>query len=430
VVGAVATDVEIETKGRIRAWGAGSASDERDEAPFDPVLITASDRPEFPSIPSMIDPAADHLDPEVATRRAEVEEKHRRIVDFLDEHDYQAVVLTRADSLAWFTSGGDLGQNLGGDQGSVAIFINRGTRAVLADNVQSARVFEEELAGLGFQLKERPWHVDDSRVIAELTRNKRVATDGHHLGLVPEAESLRALRTPLTPCERIRLRDLGRTLTLAVEATCRNFLPGESEANIAGHLAHRLFREGVVPVDLRVAGDDRLARYRRPVCKSVPIQHRATITATGRRHGLCASATRTVAFGPIPPEFQADHLVASMVDATCIYFSRPGEPVAEVLRRARRIFEKMDRPHEWTLDYQGAMIGYAPNEGWLTPDSPSLLGTGQALCWSPTVGSARSEDTIVIDARGFEVVTEAQNWPKTTVSVKGFEIDRPGILRR
>jgi len=423
---------EVETNGSIAAWSRGLvvSSGGRVGSEYDPVLITASDRPEVLSIPSMIDPAADHLDPEVRDRRAEVEEKHRRIVEFLDEHDYDAAVLTRADSIAWFTSGGDVGQNLGADRAAVALFVTRGTRAVLSDNVQSARVFEEELAGLGFQLKERPWHVDDSRVIAELSHNKRVATDGHHPGLVPEADRLRAIRRPLTPFERIRLRDLGRTLTLAVEATCRNFLPGESEADIAGHLAHRFFREGIVPVDLRVAGDDRLARYRQPVFKGAPIRSRATIAATGRRHGLCASVTRTVAFGPIPDEFEADHTVASMVDATCIYFSRPGEPVSEVLRRARRIYEKMDRPHEWTLDYQGASIGYAPNEGWLTPDSPNVLEDGQALCWSPTVGSARSEDTIVIDARGFEVVTGAQNWPKIAVSVKGFAIDRPGILRR
>ncbi len=417
--------------GEVLTWNSGvSPTGGRVLVDFDPVLITASDRPAVPSIPPMVDPAADHLDPDMATRRAEVEAKHRRVIAYLDAHDYHALLLSRADSIAWFTSGGDVGQNLGADGASVALFITRGCRAVLADNVQSPRVFEEELAGLGFALKERPWAIDDARVIAELTRHKRVAADGHQPGLICDKEGVRALRLPLTALERERLRALGRTLTLAVEATCRNFLPGESEADVAGHLAHRLFREGVVPVDLRVAGDDRLARYRQPVFKSAPIRARATIAATGRRHGLCASVTRTVAFGAIPASVQDDHRIASMVDATCIYFSRPGEPVAEVLRRARRIYEKMDRPHEWTLDYQGARIGYAPNEGWLTPDDDGPLGTGQALCWSPTVGACRSEDTIVIDARGFEVVTEAQNWPKVAVSVKGFAINRPAILPR
>jgi hypothetical protein len=37
---------------------------------------------------------------------------------------------------------------------------------------------------------------------------------------------------------------------------------------------------------------------------------------------------------------------------------------------------------------------------------------------------------MVTDARGFEIVTEAQRWPKLEVMVKGFVIPRPGILER
>ena len=186
----------------------------------------------------------------------------------------------------------------------------------------------------------------------------------------------------------------------------------------------------MVPVDLRVAGDDRLARYRQPTFKAAPIQRRATIAATGRRHGLCASVTRTVSFGAGRRRVPGGPRLAAMVDATCIYFSRPGETVAEVFRRARRIYEKFDHPDEWTLDYQGVVIGYCPRELPFLPDSPLVLVPGTALCWSPSVGAARSEDTVVIDARGFEVVTEAQDWPKIEVVVKGFPIPRPGILER
>ncbi len=119
-----------------------------------------------------------------------------------------------------------------------------------------------------------------------------------------------------------------------------------------------------------------------------------------------------------------------MVDATCIYFSRPGEAISEVFRRARRIYEKFDHADEWMLDYQGSLIGYARNEGSLRPDSAEALEDGSAISWNPSVGAARSEDTVVIDSRGFEVVTEAQDWPKVDVFVKGFPIPRPGILER
>ncbi|WP_337176370.1 aminopeptidase P family protein [Paludisphaera sp.] len=414
-----------------------TASDEPPTEVYDRVLETAADRPAEDSLPDVPDPARDHGDAERSLRRQDVELKHRRVREFLDRSGLDALVLGRADSIAWFTSGGDLAQDYASDNGAILLFINRNCRAVIADNVQSSRIFEEELAGLGFQLKERPWFDDPDRVVAELCHNKRVAGD-----LLSECrpqwrrslDAIRELRRRLTPLERQRLRELGRTLATAVEATCRNFDRGEREADVAGHLAHRLIREGVAPVDLRVASDDRLARFRQPTFKAAPILKKATVAVTGRRHGLCASVTRTVSFGPPEPEFRSNHTLAAMVDATCIFFSRPGEPVSEVFRRARRIYEKFDAPHEWTLDYQGVLTGYSPREALLTPDSPITLEPGMAVCWSPSVASARSEDTIVVDSRGdsrgFEVVTAAQDWPMVEVAVKGYPLPRPGILER
>ena len=399
---------------------------------FDRILWTASDRPQTDSLPALVDPTADHSDPAHQVRRQDIEEKHRRVIAFLDANKLDAVILGRADSVAWFTSGGDFTVDLGTEMSTILLFINRISRAVITDNVQSARVFEEELAGLGFQLKERGWHDDPARIVDELSHNKRVACD---LGprtspWAREVDGLRALRHPLTTVERQRLRELGRTLTLAVEATCRNFIQGETEADVAGHLAHRLIREGVIPAELRIAGDDRLERYRQPGFKSSPIRKKATITVSGRRFGLSATVSRTVSFGPLDRQTLDRHSLATMVDATCIYFSRPGETVSEVLRRARRIYAKFNHPDEWMLDYSGFVVGYSPRESLLAPDNPAKLASDMAICWSPSVGSARSSDTIVIDQRGYECVTGARNWPKLDVAVKGFVIPRPGILER
>jgi Xaa-Pro aminopeptidase len=400
---------------------------------FDPVKVTAADRPDNDSLPELPDPAADHEDTDLARRREDIEQKHQWIREFLDATDQDAVVLGRADSVAWFTSGGDLGQDFSSEYSSILLFINRNSRAVISDNVQSSRVFEEELGGLGFQLKERPWFDEPFRLIAELCHSKRVASDLGSTGCMywkREGDPLRNLRQRLTSLERQRLRELGRTLTLAVEATCRNFDRGEREADVAGHLSHRLLREGVVPVDLRIASDDRLARYRQPTFKAAPILTRATVAVTGRRFGLCASVTRTVSFDEVDAEFFRNHNLAAMVDATCIFFSRPGETIADVFRRAKRIYEKFNAPHEWTLDYQGALIGYSPREALLTPECSLVIQPNMAFCWNPSVGSARCEDTVVVDTRGYEVVTAAQNWPQLEVSVKGYKIARPGILVR
>jgi Xaa-Pro dipeptidase len=400
---------------------------------FDRVLLTAADRPHTDTMPALRDPAADHENEDIKRRRDDVEEKHDRVREFLDRTGNDAVVFGLSDSVSWFTAGGDLGQNLGSDHSSILLYINRTCRAVIADNVQSSRVFEEELAGLGFQLKERPWYADACQVIAELSHNKRIASDlGQNVlsHARRESDPLLTLRRQLTTLDRQKLRELGRTVSLAVEATCRNFLPGEREADVAGHLAHRLIREGVTPIDLRIASDDRLARYRQPTFTSAPIHRRATIAVTGRRHGLCASVTRTVTFGEIDKELREHHCLANMVEATCIFFSRPGEKISEVFRRAKRIYEKFEHPHEWTLDYQGSLIGYSPREALFRPDSNLVLDPHMALAWNPSVCAARSGDTVIIDSRGYEVVTKMERWPAIEVAVKGYVIPRPAVLER
>lgn len=401
--------------------------------PSDHLLRTAVDRPPQVSLPALVDPAADHGEPgdEGDGRRADVEAKHDAIRRFLDAAGYDAVMLGRADSIAWFTAGGDLTRDLCSDRASAFVYINRNNRAVLTDNVHNARIFEEEVAGLGFQLKERPWYDHPERMAIELGHNKRVATDLPTLPFVDERAALASLRRQLTSRERQLLRELGRTLALAVEATCRNFDAGETEADVAGHLSHRLLREGVVPVDLRVASDDRLARFRQPSFKAAPIHKQATIAVVGRRYGLCAGLTRSVSMGPADPAFAEAHQVAALVDATCLFFSRPDEPLREIFRRARRIYEKFGHPDEWVLDYQGCLTGFSPCEELLVPDGELVLQPNMALRWSPSVGASRSEDTIVVDGRGgFEVVTEAQVWPMLEVMVKSFRILRPGILER
>jgi antitoxin VapB len=104
--------------------------------------------------------------------------------------------------------------------------------------------------------------------------------------------------------------------------------------------------------------------------------------------------------------------------------------VSEVFRRALRIYEKFGSPHEWILCDQGGVVGYSPYEMPLRPDSGFRLREHMALSWNPTIGAARSQDTIIVDDQGFEVVTAVLRWPVTTVSIRGQNVDRPAILIR
>ena len=189
--------------------------------------------------------------------------------------------------------------------GAVLLFINRTSRAVITDNVQSARVFEEELAGLGFQLKERPWYDDPGRVVAELGHNKQVATDGG-LALAPGRDELAPLRGPALPADQAGAAAAPRAGPDA-DPGRRGDLPQLRPGRDRG----RRRRPPGAPPDPRGGRAGRPpGRRRRPPGPLPPAELQGgpdpsvarRSSAVGRRHGLCASVTRTVSFGPVSAE--------------------------------------------------------------------------------------------------------------------------------
>ena len=127
--------------------------------------------------PPLLDPAADHEDVELKRRREDVEEKHQRVRDFLDATGQDAVVLGLADSVAWFTSGGDLAQMLGSDQSSILLFINRTRGRSLPTTCRAAAFSRKSSPGWDSSSKSGRGTTTPHQVIAELCHNKRVATD-------------------------------------------------------------------------------------------------------------------------------------------------------------------------------------------------------------------------------------------------------------
>jgi Xaa-Pro aminopeptidase len=367
-------------------------------------------------------------EPPGSPRAEDVAIKQQRVSEFLEDDGYDAVLLSRQDSFAWFTAGGDSGAGTASDIGQVALFITSDQRCVLASNVESGRTFEEEIAGLGFQLKESRWDEPPERLIEDICRGRKVASDTGICGTTDELEKLRRLRINLTELERQRYRELGRAVAHAVEATCRNARPGETEHELAGELSHRLIRHGIAPLNMLVSGEERADQFRLAPHKAQPIRRRVTVSVSARRHGLCAFATRTVCFGQDERDYAAKYNICAMIDATCIFFSQPNELSAEVLRRAKRIYEKCGVAHEWVLAPQGGVTGFSPCELLIVPSSQFRFRAGMAVAWSPSVGPARCGDTILLHENGFEILTPTQQWPSVIVSVKGYEVERPGVL--
>lgn len=362
-------------------------------------------------------------------RSGEIDAKHRLVAEFLESRTFDALLLQKSSNFSWFTSGGNC--SLGGSADSAAaLFITPEARVLVCNNVDSGQLFDRELPGLGFQLKERPWHEPKHILVEDLCRGRRVASDTGFGNTVDVSGALTDLRLPLTKLECEHLRELGKTVAHAVEATARRLDHGQTEFEIAGEVSHRLIKHGVVPERVQIWADGQGHRYRHWTYGKDRVEHYCVITAVGRRHGLCAGVSRTVAFVRLPRNIRDAHHAALLTQATGMYFSKPSWELFETWKRVERIYEKFGYPDEWQLAEQADVVGYELSEVPVVPKSEFRLAPRMALYWHPSVGPAVVGDTILLNEEGLEILTPTQNWPMVQVRVKGVPFQRPDILER
>jgi len=362
-------------------------------------------------------------------RLADIQHKHAAVKQLLAARQLDAILLQRPLNFAWFTSGGDCSRG-GSSDASAALFITPEARVVVTSNAESAQLFDRELQGLGFQLKERPWHEPRTTLMDDLCRGRNVASDARFNGTPDISTPLKPLRMPLTSIECRKLRELGPALAHAVEATCRNCDVGQSECDIAGEVAHRMIRHQIYPERIQVCADGRAGTYPHWTFGSETVQRSVAVTAIGRRAGLCLGVARTVSFGAPPTELQNDHHKASLIQASGMFFTQANFAMFEIWNRVARIYEKFKCDDSWERTEQAEVIGYELAEYPLVPRSEFQITPRMPVYWHPAVGAAMSGDSILVGEGEFEVLTPAEGWPKVKVVVKGTTIYRPDILVR
>ncbi len=383
-----------------------------------------------PTVLSHSEPVSSGEIPTVDFQRADdVSYKHDLLKEYLQLKNYDALLLQDPANFAWLTSGGDNTRS-GGSIPVAALLITKDARVVLCNNVDSGQLFDKELAGLGFLLKERPWTENSYNLRSDVCRGRKIAGDVWFPATENVAGEIQEFRLKLTERDTKQIRALGHELAHAVEATARNFEPGSTEADIAGHLAHRLIKHEIEPVRLQVMADAQGWRYRHWSYGSDQVERHCVISAVGRRHGLLVSATRTVCLGAPSEEFQETHQLATLVQTTGIHFSQAGWSMEETWQRVERIYEKIGVPDEWRLADQADIIGYQLSEKALCPTTQSKFQIGSVVHWHPSVRSALVGDTMLVGEPTCEVITPMQNWPMLSVHVKNSTYERPGILIR
>lgn len=374
-------------------------------------------------------PHLDGVDPEVARRRLDIDAKQVKVARLLEELECEGVVLLMPAHVAWFTSGMNV-RGLVADGERPGIYTNGRQRWLLASNIDAQRLFDEELDGLGFQLKEWQWSIGRAVLLGELVAGKRFATDRPFPNMPLINERLRLELRPLTDFEQSLYLTLGRTVVHAVEATARNLERGETECEIAGHLAHRLYRHGVEVTSLSIAADARARQVRRAGFTNATVDKTCFLQATGSRDGLYVTVGRTVNFGMPSDEFRQEFDTAAKMAAIYRALSVPGETISSATEAARKLVIGTPHEYDWRFSQPGYGAGRFPAEELRKAGQDEKFGLGWPLVWQTKIGMASIVDTVIVDQYCSMPVTPPEVWPFKRIKLREQYIDVPDILLR
>jgi len=360
-------------------------------------------------------------------RMDEVARRHKQVIDFLQQEHYDALLLQQPANLSWFTAGGEF-RVCSSSGTSAALFITHDARVIVCNNIDTPQVLDFEAPHLGFQLKERSWTEPRSVLLSDLCRGRKVACDSPFPGAMDVGPRLFNMRLPLAAYDTVRLRQGGRLVAHAVEATLRGITPGRTEAEIAGEIAHRLIKHQIAPEKIQILADGRALRYRHWRAADTAVRSFCSVSVVGRYRGLHVGAVRTACLENPSSELLEAFEKAALVLATGMYFSQADWELFEVWNRVKRIYEKHGAADEWRSADQAEVMEFESGCVPLNPSSEYRLTAGVPIFWHPSVGPVMTGDSIVVTAIGAEILTPAKDWPTIPISVKGVSVPIPAIL--
>ena len=362
-------------------------------------------------------------------RRSDVDAKHLQVAQFLKDIGSDGLLVLLPENFGWLTAGGSARGII--DQDAMpALYYSAEGRWVLCSNVDTQRLFDEEIDSMGFQVKEWSWHQGRAQLLEDLCQGRRVVSDTAMGNCVVVGPQLHKMRLAMSEYERACYRALGQIVSHALEATGRTVAPQETEREIAGQLSHRLIHRGALPVMISVSADGRGRVYRQGSFTATQVAHNCVMTVTARKYGLCARASRSICFGQPDPLFRKEHDSACKVSATYVASSWPDSVPRQILASGQRIYQLTGAEYDWFLCPQGQVTGRLPAEIELTPNLTDLLQPNWAVTWHASIGAAVSCDTFLISEDGPRAVTAAENWPLKRIRIQGAEFVRPDLLIR
>ncbi|KQR85384.1 hypothetical protein ASG35_26660 [Burkholderia sp. Leaf177] len=344
----------------------------------------------------------------------------------LDDWNLDAVLLNRRDTLAWLTDGASFHVVERSESAVAQLLVMRDVDALpvlLAPDNEMPRFIDEEVMPFECRYVTHPWYENGEAQLAALLRDKRIGSDTPRPYAQDMIPKLVMLRSVLTSAEQQRYAELGRDATNIVEDICSRVEPGWTERRIEAEVFAACIAQGIRPVCVLIAADDRIDKYRHPLPLANAVRRRVMVVLGAERHGLNVSLTRMVHFGTVPETLDRARESAIEIHADFLEATRAGKLYTQFFIDMKNAYARAGHADAWRAHHQGGPTGYACREAIVTPSTDGAISSDQAFAWNPGLRGAKSEETVLLTASGVRCLTRGDNWPVRVIHRNDAEYD-------
>ena len=358
-------------------------------------------------------------------RRDEVDSKVERVRQLARSAGVKGVLIGLQPGFSWLSAGASNRIDGSREAGAGSLLIAAdGRRFVVANNIESPRLMQEAVAGLGFEAADFAWTEEraDPELPFRIARDLAGGPIGSDLsgpGVAFLEPSLSRLRAPLVAAEIDRYRRLGADAGRIAGEITRRAVPGRTERDVANELAASLLTAGIRPIVLLAAADHRIASYRHPVAGDLPWKERLLVATCAERNGLVVALSRIVCTR-MDEDFARRTRAAATAFSAMLSAAAASATGAQIFADAAAAYAAAGFAGEEQHHHQGGAIGYRSREWVAHPASQEVPALPQAFAWNPTVAGTKLEETCLVHADGrVEVLTETPGWPTIEIIVRG-----------
>lgn len=356
--------------------------------------------------------------------------KEKRLIEYMTQNRYDAIVLGRRDNFRWIT-GGRCNKVIESNEtgfGTIVIKSN-GDKFVIGYETDIKRIIEEELQNIDYQPIPLKWYkqtpVDK---LIEILKGKRVLADIYVEGTKYGLNEIYGLHYPLLESEILRYKEVAGDVEKIVASIANEITPGMTELGIKARLMQE-FTAIDIEVDVLLLGsDERISNYRHPIATDKKIDKYIMISPAVSKWGLHVNIARFIYFGRPDEALLNRFEVVNSIEAAVISECVPGKRFADILELQKRLYQEYGYQHEWEKHFQGGITGYMISDPTKCLDLEACIVNNQTYEWVITLDGVKAAELSFND--GFKQYLFSVNdfWPTKKYEYNNIKFKLPQLL--